>query len=195
MDWEAAWAPYDADTYTAALSFLRPDDVVLDIGAGDLRFARLAAPHVRRVIAIERNRAVLPHPQTSSPAGRGGEDTLDVICADALTFPFPHGVTVGVLLMRHCRRYRLYAEKLRACGCRRLITNARWGMGVEEVRLDALRVPYRNACSQWYACACGAVGFAPGPLEAITPESLEAVVEVVECPECLEVGSREQKVD
>lgn len=192
VDWEAAWAPYDETTYAAALSFLRPDDVVLDIGAGDLRFARLAAARARRVIAIERNRSVLPHPHASSPKGRGGEEgALEVICADALTFPFPRGVTVGVLLMRHCRHYRLYAEKLRAIGCRRLITNARWGMGVEEVRLDAPRAPYRDVHSRWYACACGAAGFAPGPVEAITCESLETVVEVAECPECSEVESRE----
>lgn len=191
MDWEAAWAPYDADTYETALSFLRPDDVVLDIGAGDLRFARLAAQQVRRVIAVERNRAVIPHLLTLSPVERRGNGNLEVICADALTWPFPPGITVGVLLMRHCRHYREYAEKLLACGCRRLITNARWGMGVEEVHLDAPRVPYRNARSRWYACACGAVGFAPGPVEAITCKSLETVIEVAECPECLAVESGE----
>ncbi len=179
-DWEARWAPYDMDTYAAALSFLRPDDVVLDIGAGDLRFARQAAPRVRRVIAVEKNRTVLPQP---SPGGKGN---LHVIIADALTWPFPRGVTVGVLLMRHCRHYREYAAKLRAAGCRRLITNTRWGMSVEEVRLDAARAAYRDVHSRWYACACGRTGFAPGPVEAITRESLDETVEVVGCPACLE---------
>lgn len=58
-DWEALWAPYDEATYLAALGFLRPSDVVLDIGAGDLRFARRAARLVRTVIAVEQNAETL----------------------------------------------------------------------------------------------------------------------------------------
>ena len=175
--WEALWSPYDADTYAAALNFLCADDVVLDIGAGDLRFARLAAPRVRRVIAIERNPALVLSQQQS---GTRGEGELRILCADALAFPFPRGVTVGVLLMRHCRHFREYAAKLRGVGCRRLITNARWGMGVETVRLDAARVPYRTLRSEWYACECGAAGFVPGPVEVMSDE----VVEVDQCPVC-----------
>ncbi len=41
--WEARWAPYDEATYAAVLAAIRPDDVVLDIGAGDLRLARRMA--------------------------------------------------------------------------------------------------------------------------------------------------------
>ena len=40
-DWELHWAPYDPATYQMVLEQLLPDDVVLDIGAGDLRLARL----------------------------------------------------------------------------------------------------------------------------------------------------------
>lgn len=180
VDWEHRWAPYDVGTYALALSFLRPTDVVLDIGAGDLRFARLAARQVQRVIAVERNLEVLYGTRTNTDAhGR-----IQVICADALTWPFPRGVTVGVLLMRHCRHFREYAAKLRACGCQRLITNARWGMNVEEVDLSAPRQPYAQIYSQWYACECSAVGFAPGPLELIDSDSLQRVVEVRDCPHC-----------
>jgi hypothetical protein len=32
LDWEAMWAPYDADTYTAVLQLISPEDVILDIG-------------------------------------------------------------------------------------------------------------------------------------------------------------------
>jgi len=178
-DWELRWAPYDAGTYTAALGFLRLDDVVLDIGAGDLRFARQAVHKTKRVIALERSLgALLSFARRAEGAVNEGE--LHIICADALTFPFPPGITAGVLLMRHCRHYREYAAKLRAAGCRRLITNARWGMGVEEVRLDAPRVAYRSLRSQWYACECGGSGFAPGPVELIGDE----VVEVDQCPSC-----------
>src|SRR3990172_2227545 len=58
-EWEAAWAPYDETTYRAALELIRPDDVVLDIGAGDLRFARRAAARARTVIAVEQRAELL----------------------------------------------------------------------------------------------------------------------------------------
>lgn len=175
--WEAAFAPYDRATYQAALAYLRPADVVLDIGAGDLRFARQAARRVRRVIAVEQ-RAELLAGQTARPAN------LEVICADATAWPFPTGLTVGVLLMRHCRHYALYAARLRAAGARRLITNARWGLAVEEVRLAGPRRAYASLAAQWYACDCGAVGFAPGPAARITPASLDEVSAVTDCPRC-----------
>jgi hypothetical protein len=176
-DWEAAFAPYDDDTYQAALDLLQQDDVVLDIGAGDLRFARRAAARCRRVIAIERRPELLR-------AGRAGLANLDIVCGDALTVAFPAGVTAGVLLMRHCRHVRDYAARLQAVGCRRLITNARWGMGVEDVHLDAPRRPYAEASARWYACECGATGFAPGPPGLVDPTTLAEVVEVCECPRC-----------
>lgn len=179
-DWESRWAPYDADTYALALNFLRPEDVVLDIGAGDLRFARLAAKCVKRVIAVERNPEILFRTRRNTEEhGR-----IQMICADALTLQFPCGVTVGVLLMRHCRYFRDYAAKLRACGCQRLITNARWGMSVEAIDLHAPRRLYAQVQSQWYACECGSVGFAPGPLELIDASSLEQVIEVSDCLDC-----------
>ena len=92
LGWESLWAVYDEATYSAALAFIRPDDVVLDIGAGDLRFARRAAVRARRVIAIERRAELLAAPCPSN---------LTVLCGDARALPFPFGVTVGVLLMRH----------------------------------------------------------------------------------------------
>lgn len=173
-DWEAAWAPYDEVTYRAALAFLRPDDVVLDIGAGDLRFARRAAALARRVIAIEQRLERL--------SGRR-PCNLTVICDNALTWPFPPGLTVGVLLMRHCRHFAHYILRLRGVGCRQLITNARWGMGVECVSL-APQPSFAASGPGWYACLCGAVGFKPGPPESITPIVLQRVQALENCPAC-----------
>ncbi len=175
--WEELWAPYDDDTYRRALAFLRPEDVVLDIGAGDLRFARQAAQCCRRVIAIER-RLNLLRGQTDLPAN------VWRVCADAWRLRWPPEATVGVLLMRHCRRYRQLTAGLRSAGVRRLITNARWGMGVEMVDLDAPRRPYDSAAGRWYACDCGAVGFAPAPAEGIDQAALAEVMEVRDCPRC-----------
>ncbi len=175
--WEAAWAPYDSPTYAEALALLRPDDVVLDIGAGDLRFARLAAGHVRSVIAVERRAELVvgPYPPT-----------LTVVCADALDLAFPDGITVGVLLMRHCTHLREYVDKLRAVGCARLITNARWGMSVEEIDLAAPGVPWPGVPVGWYACLCGATGFVAATPEMIDDAALARVTSVSTCPNCQE---------
>ncbi len=176
-EWEAAWAPYDEGTYRAALDLLFPDDVVLDIGAGDLRFARRAAERTRAVIAIEQHPGLLAGPYP---------ENLTVICGDARTVPFPPDVTVGVLLMRHCRHFREYAAKLRAAGCTRLITNARWRMGLEQIQLDGLRIPFDELTGGWYACLCSATGFVAASAEAIDLERLDRIVEVENCPNCRE---------
>lgn len=173
-EWEAAWAPYDESTYEAALRFIRPNDIVLDIGAGDLRFARRAARIARTVIAIERRSDWLTE---SRPAN------LTVIHGDALEVPFPELITVAVLLMRHCRRFAQYVARLQAVGCERLITNARWGMGVECASLR--RQPAYGAIEPgWYACWCGAIGFKPDAPERITPDTLARVSQVATCPTC-----------
>ena len=72
-EWEMCWSPYDEPTYAAVLSTLSPTDVVLDIGAGDLRLARRMAAVVRQVIAweiqpnlLERSTA-LPLPANLTP--------------------------------------------------------------------------------------------------------------------------------
>lgn len=180
--WEAAWSPYDEGTYRFVLDHVDPEDVVLDIGAGDLRLARRLAVIVRRVIAVELNPAVLAMASSDRPAN------LSVVCADARQVPVPNGVTIGVLLMRHCTHFRSYVEKLRAVGCRRLITNARWGMGVEIVDLRPAP-PFPEVRTGWYACKCGAVGIVPGtrPDDLTEPDDLIAR-EVEFCPHCSLAG-------
>lgn len=179
LDWEAAWAAYDDSTYNAALDYLQPDDVVLDIGAGDLRFARRAAARVRSVIAIERR------PELLLPAS--APDNLTVICGNALEVPFPRQVTVGVLLMRHCAKahFAQCVARLRSIGCERLITNARWGMSVEQVSLCP-QPPYSEIAPGWYACMCGAAGFKYGDPDRVTPSTLAHIADVETCPACLE---------
>lgn len=178
--WEARWAPYDEATYQAVLAYLRPTDVVLDIGAGDLRLARQIASRVCRVYAIERQPHVVAQGIRTQPL----PPNLHVFVGDARRLPFPPGVTVAVLLMRHCRHFRLYVRKLQAVGCRYLITNARWGLDVEKVDLLAPRRAYEAIRIGWYACLCGATGFVEGPPEAVTPGVLARVHEVDGCPRC-----------
>lgn len=174
--WEQMWAPYDEATYQAVLRQVGAEDVVLDIGAGDFRLTRRLAQRARQVYGLERNRLVLPA-LSSLPAN------LRLLYADAREIRFPP-VTLGVLLMRHCRHFALYAQKLVAVGCRRLLTNARWGMGVELIDLQAERRPFAAVTMGWYACLCGGVGFVPGPPEQLTPELEIFIHEVGECPAC-----------
>jgi hypothetical protein len=96
----------------------------------------------------------------------------------------PRGVTIGVLLMRHCTHYALYARRLRLAGCRRLITNARWHMDVENVDLVRRLAAYDQIPMGWYACDCGAVGFKPGPAESWTAEHDARTHAVRTCPTC-----------
>jgi hypothetical protein len=184
QEWEALWAPYDEPTYAAVLAAIRPDDVVLEIGAGDLRLARRLAGVAWQVIAWERQTAVLPPPSYPLPPN------LIVQTVDARYAPMPKKVTTAVLLMRHCQHFHFYIDKLRAAGCDRLITNARWGMGVETIHLRLPRMLYRAAPMGWYACWCGAVGFKPGPVERYTAEMETAVYEVIDCPVCHQTNTR-----
>jgi SAM-dependent methyltransferase len=177
MDWERLWAPYDGPTYEEVLAYIQPNDIVLEIGAGDLRLAQRLAQIARRVYAIEIDPTIL------QPM-HAWRDNLHVVCADAYQIAFPPGLTVGVLLMRHCQQFSLLVAKFLDAGCRRLITNARWRLGVELIDLYAPRIPFPSGLMGWYACLCGATGFLPGPPEYLTRD-LEAIIHQVSgCPAC-----------
>ncbi len=176
--WENAWAPYDEATYRFALTHVTPTDVVLDIGAGDLRLARRLAQIARRVVAIERQPDVLAHVDLA-----GLPTNLHVIRADARTWPFPGDVSVGILLMRHCTCVGDYIQRLRAAGGQRLITNARWGFGCEAIDLWSA-VPWEDLAGGWYGCRCGAAGFKPLPPELLSDALLWQHHEVTACPRC-----------
>jgi SAM-dependent methyltransferase len=180
-DWETIWAPYDKSTYQAVLEQIGPPDIVLDIGAGDLRLSRRIAAICRRVYAIEIQVPLIEQGQIrlgSFP------HNLIVLHGDAQHLTFPDDLTLGVLLMRHCTHFRAYADKLKASGASRLITNARWGMGVEVLSLQSERIPYDEVEIGWYACWCGGVGFKPGQASRLTDEILAHTQEVVDCPLC-----------
>jgi hypothetical protein len=184
--WEALWAPYDQPTYQAVVDKLAPNDIILEIGAGDLRLSKQMAKLTRTVYAIEIQE--LPLNQAFNSMYEHLPGNLIVIHGDACSLPFPSGITIGVLLMRHCIHFQLYASKLIKARCQMLITNARWRMGVEAISLQEPRVPFDKVSMGWYACYCGAVGFIPGPVGLLTPD-LEAIIhEVVDCPRCQKFG-------
>jgi SAM-dependent methyltransferase len=182
-DWEGWFSPYDDETYEAVLSHLTPQDVVLDIGAGDLRLALRMAERAWRVIAVEVNPLVLA--QALEIIGLDLPRNLHVICANALDLRVPPDVTVAVLLMRHCHHFQTYVDRLQAAGCQRLLTNARWRTGVERIDLTAPGVAFEDVEEGWYACRCGATGYVgTGARPEKTP------VEVRACPACTARTSR-----
>ena len=177
-DWEGWWSAYDEATYQSVLGGIHADDEVLEIGAGDLRLSLRLAERARRVVVVEVNPLVL-----GKALARIGYDlprSLHVVCANALDYPCPASISVAVLLMRHCRHFATYAARLEAGGCRRLITNARWGMGVEVADLGPGRA-WDTFAGGWYACLCGAVGYKRG--DDVAEESGEPVT-VETCPAC-----------
>lgn len=176
-DWEGRFSHYEEEIYQAVLERVGPEDIVLEIGAGDLYLALQIARRASRVYAVEVN------PQIVSGAlgaiGLSMPRNLHVICANALDFPVPTDVTIAVLLMRHCRHFGEYFDRLQSAGCRWLLTNARWKCGVEAIDLQAPRIPFEQVDEGWYACRCGAVGYVGVGDRADAPP-----LEVAGCPHC-----------
>lgn len=171
------FSPYPDEVYDNVLAHLRPEDVVLDIGAGDLRLALRMAAKARAVYAVEVNPLIAAH--ALRIIGLDLPRNLHVICANALDLPIPSDVTVGVLLMRHCQHFQEFVCRLQDAGCRRLLTNARWRTGVETIDLDAPAAPIDSVHEGWYTCRCGGTGYIG------TGERPDAApVEVSSCPAC-----------
>ena len=183
VGWEGRYSPYDEQTYQAVLEAVTPTDVVFDIGAGDLQLAVRMAAVARQVIAVEVNPVLVG--QALASIGLDLPRNLHVVCANALDMPVPPGVTLAVLLMRHCAHFGAYFDRLRAAGCRRLVTNARWKSGVEEIALQTPRRAFEDVHTGWYACRCGAVGYAEGAGEGeVDAPPVAPPVEVASCPTC-----------
>ncbi len=174
------YAPYDQATYQSVLQQIMLGEVILDIGAGDLRLARQMANLARKVYALE----IAPELFSRAIEQKPLPENIIPICADARSWDFPCDITTGILLMRHCTHFQLYAEKLLASGAQRLITNARWGMAVETIHLDAPRIEYKDLQLGWYACWCGSTGFKPGLAHLLTEELTSCTFEVDACPNC-----------
>ena len=176
--WEGMWAPYDASTYELVLEQIKANDIVLEIGAGDLRLSRQIAERAQVVYALEINQPLLDRSSSALPAN------VRTIVGDARSVPFPEQITTAVLLMRHCAHFALYFDKLQAGSCLRLITNARWGMNVETIDLKESRRSYQGLEIGWYACRCGNRGFKSGAPQALTETIAELVWELDACPDC-----------
>lgn len=178
LDWEPCYHPSNEEVIEKILKTISPSDIVLDIGAGNLSFSLRIAQKAKKVLAIEVNPLIVS--KGLEEIGFKIPRNLFVICANALDFPFPKGVSVAILMMRHCQHFSRYFSKLEEIDCRFLITNARFKTEFERIDLRAPRIPFSQFPGGWFACRCGGVGFKDGgnPGEH-TP------VEVNGCPNCL----------
>lgn len=178
--WEGWFSPYNNKIYEKILKNIKKDDVVLDIGAGDLRLSLQIAMRAKIVYAVEVN------PKVLGPAlekiGWDQPCNLVAICANALDIPFPKDITIAVLLMRHCHHFRDYVIKLRFTNCRNLITNVRWKTGVEVIELTVKGEDFSQVKGGWYACKCGAVSFVHHDPSSDKQHFL--IHEVENCPRC-----------
>jgi predicted RNA methylase len=55
IDWERWFSPCTLETYRAVLGHIAPNDMALEIGAGDLRLAPQMVEQAQRVYAVEVN--------------------------------------------------------------------------------------------------------------------------------------------
>ena len=186
-EWEAAWAPYDETTYRFVLDQILPGDIVIDIGAGDLRLAVRMAAICQRVYAVEISSEIVMKGKLALNASP--PENLDIIIADATKLDFPGDINVGVLLMRHCSYFSLFRKKLITSGANKMITNARQRMNIEIVDLLAEPKKYNTVELGWYACECGIFGFKPGAVELLNSFTLETIHEVASCPGCSDLAS------
>lgn len=96
--WECFFVPEDF-FYDDVLKKVHPDDVIFDVGAGDLRFDLMLSEKVKKVYAIEINPTIL------SPAlriiGLDMPKNLIPICANAFEMELPSDVTLITSLMIH----------------------------------------------------------------------------------------------
>jgi hypothetical protein len=94
---ESFWVPH-REEYHEVLDFLRPDDVLCDMGAGDARMAWLASRRCRKVYAVEISPLVLKGAfrliRWEIPPN------LVLVLADWNVFPVPADVTVVSCLVR-----------------------------------------------------------------------------------------------
>lgn len=91
------WFCPEEHLYEQVLKMLRKDDVVFDVGAGDLRFSLMMSQKVKKVYAVEINPLILGN--ALKIIGYDLPANLIVICGNAWKMQLPPDVTCVVCLM------------------------------------------------------------------------------------------------
>ena len=98
IDWECFFVP-EENFYLEALDKVSEDDVIFDVGAGDLRFDLLLSPIVKKVYAVEINPEILG--KALKIIGFDIPKNLIAIRGNAFEFDLPRDVTKVICLMIH----------------------------------------------------------------------------------------------
>ena len=96
------WFLPEDKEYNIVLPYIEPNDIVLDIGAGNLAFDLLLAEKCKKVYAVELNPEVLG--DALKTIRYDLPRNLIAICANGVDFPVPKDVTCLVMLLRHFMR-------------------------------------------------------------------------------------------
>lgn len=108
--WEIFFVP-ETENYADCLEQLSRNDVVFDVGAGDLRFDLVIAEKVRKVYAVEIDPVILS--SALRIIGWNMPVNLTVICGSAFEMELPGDVTVVTCLMIH--RQHAFPEQWKKC--------------------------------------------------------------------------------
>ncbi len=99
VGWEIFFCPEKKENYHIFLKNLSEEDVVFDIGAGDLRFDLIMSQKIKKIYAIEINPTILG--RALQVVGYDLPENIIAICADAFQMDLPLDATVITCLMRH----------------------------------------------------------------------------------------------
>jgi len=100
------------ENYKEAFKKLRDNDVLMDMGAGDLRFALRASALCKKVYAVEMNTKTLT--RALNIIGYGIPRNLIVICADWRDVKIPEDVTVIMCLCNGADLEKRWLDNKRA---------------------------------------------------------------------------------
>lgn len=120
--WEIFIVP-ESMFYEEVLAMISEDDVVFDVGAGDLRFDLMLSEKVKKVYAVEINPEFLGG--ALKIIGYDMPLNIVVICGNAFEMEIPGDVTVVTCLMIH--RQHDFPEQWKRC---RIIYATHYGVEV-----------------------------------------------------------------
>lgn len=129
--WEIFIVP-ESMFYEEVLSMVSQDDVVFDVGAGDLRFDIMLSEKAKKVYAVEINPILLG--ESLKLIGYDMPENVVVICGNAFEMELPNDTTVVTCLMIH--RQHEFPEHWKC----RIIYARRYGGEIIESPSDTARL-------------------------------------------------------
>lgn len=111
LDGIECWFCPDKSCYNFVLKNVSSEDVVMDIGSGDLRLPLLLSEKVKKVYAVEVNPKIVG--DALKAIGYNLPRNVIVYCANILDIKIPSDVTIVTILMRHCLHQEEFLHKFK----------------------------------------------------------------------------------